>query len=388
MDLFEMAKELQPRLVEIRHYLHSHPELGHDLPMTRAFVCGELDRLGIPYELPECGGIIGYIGKKGGKRILLRADMDALPIKEQTGLSFESVNTGKMHACGHDTHMTMLLGAAELLKQREAELPGEVVLCFQEAEEIMDGALPMISSGALDPLPERAFAFHVFPSETLPTGTVSCTAGKYMTSIDEIRITVRGKSSHGSAPHNGNNPILAAMKIIQSFTDLIRYEVDAQSPSVLTICQIHSGTASNIIPDSCTFSGTLRMVDEEKRAYVKTRIQEIVSAAETAYRVRVELSTNGMPMVFNDPEFTRQAHDWIAEMPGAKVEPVGSRINMVSEDFAEFGMRVPSAMFEIASRSPEGKHFPGHNPCVLFDDQLLYQGSAAYAQVALRYLMS
>lgn len=388
MNRLEKAKELQPHLVEVRHYLHAHPELGHDLPITRAFVCAELDKMGVAYELPECGGIVGHIGKKGNKRILLRADMDALPIQEQTGLPFASQHEGKMHACGHDTHTAMLLGAAWLLQQQEDELSGEVVLCFQEAEETRGGALPMLTSGALDPIPDHAFAFHVFPSNTLPTGTISCTAGNYMTSIDEICVTVNGKSAHGSAPHTGTNPIMAAAAIIHAFTDLMRYEVDSQVPSVLTICQIQSGTACNIIPDSCTFSGTLRMMDEQKREYIKTRLQEIVAAAESSYRVQAAISIIGLPMVFNDPEFTRQAHDWIAEMPGIKVEPVGCRMNMVSEDFSEFSRRVPSAMFEIASRSPEGKHFPGHNPCVLFDDDLLYQGSAAFAQVAWRYLQS
>lgn len=388
MSYFEKAKQLQPHLVEMRHYLHAHPELGHDLPLTRAFVCAELDRLNIPYELPECGGIIGYVGKKGGKRILLRADMDALPILEQTGLPFASEHVGKMHACGHDTHTTMLLGAAALLKEQEQELPGQVVLCFQEAEELMGGAAAMLTSGALDPLPDHAFAFHVFPSETLPSGTISCTAGPYMSSIDEFDVVIQGKSSHGSQPHTGINPITAAVGIIQSITNLMRYEITSPEPAVLTVCKIESGTARNIIPESCTFGGTLRTVSEESRNYIKSRLEEILKGAEATYHVKAEFHSKGMSMLYNDPSFTHQAHDWLAEMPGALVQPVGSRINMVSEDFSEFALRAPSAMFEIASLSPKGKHFPGHNPCVLFDDEILYQGSAAYAQVATKYLQS
>lgn len=388
MSYLERAKTIQPHLVEIRHYLHAHPELGHDLPLTRALVYAELDRLNIPYDMPECGGIVGYIGKKGGKRILLRADMDALPILEQTGLPYASEHIGKMHACGHDTHTTMLLGAARLLKEQEQYLPGEVVLCFQEAEEQMGGAAVMLASGIFDPMPDHAFAFHVFPSETLPNGTISCTAGTYMSSIDEFTITIQGKASHGSQPHTGINPINAAAGIIQSITNMMRYEITSQEPAVLTICKIESGTACNIIPESCSLGGTLRTVNEESRSYIKARLEEILNGAKATYHVNAELHSKGMSMLYNDPAFTHQAHDWLSEMPGALVQPIGTRINMVSEDFSEFARRVPSAMFEIASLSPEGKHFPGHNPCVLFDDEILYQGSAAYAQVAAKYLQS
>lgn len=389
MDFSKMAKALQPLLCELRHGLHSIPEIGHDLPLTRAFVCKELDRLSIPYTLPECGGIVAHIGKSNGpKRILLRADMDALPLAEQTGLPFASKHANKMHACGHDTHMTMLLGAANILKQCEQEMDGEVVLCFQEAEEVMGGAASMIESGALSPLPERAFAFHIFPSDTLPTGTICCTAGNFMSSVDVIHVTVKGKSAHGSAPHSGINPILAAAALIQDFTNLMRYELEAIQPAVLTVCQINSGSAANIIPETCSFSGTLRMFNDKDRSYVKERLQQLVDAVELSYRVEAHISLEGVSMVYNDPAFTLAAHDWIAEMPAAKIQGVGNTLSMVSEDFCEFGKRVPAAMFQIISHSPEGKHCSLHNPCILFDDEVLHQGAAALSQVAWRYIHS
>lgn len=386
MSLLTEAKEFQEELIHIRRWFHAHPEVSHDLAETRGYVMKRLDELGIPYDYAENGGIIARLGKRTGKSILLRADMDALPIQEKTGLPFASEHPGKMHACGHDVHMTMLLGAAKLLKQHEADLKGEVILLFQEAEEVMGGALNAINSGLLDPMPDRAFSMHVFPSETEPSGTFCFSSGVFMSSSDQWKVTVHGKSSHGSAPQNGINAITAAAQMIQGFANIARYELDPQLPAVLTVCKIGGGDVNNIIPDTCSFEGTLRMVDEEKRAFMHTRMHQMVHSMEEAYRVSADLQIHGVPRVYNDPEFVREVHDWIADLDGEIVQDVGRKINMVSEDFSEFGLRIPSVMLEILSKSPEGKHFPGHNPCVIFDEEVLYRGSAAYAQVAIKYL--
>ncbi len=386
MTLLEESKALQPELVELRRFFHAHPELGNDLPVTEGRVAKELEALGIPYEHIEGGGFLARFGKKGGKTILLRADMDALPIQEETGLPFASVNPGQMHACGHDNHMTMLLGGAKLLKAHEAELKGEVMLCFQEAEERVGGAIYVVNSPKLDPKPDHCFSMHIFPSETKNTGDISCTEGGFMSSCNKVVFTVTGKSAHGSSPHTGINSIVASAKLIEELTDMMRYELDPQLPASLTICKIEGGEVSNIIPQRCTFEGTLRMFDDERREYILGRIKDIMKSVELAYRVKVDFYTEGTGLLYNDPAFTAQAREWLHDLLGDAVEPVGHKRNMVSEDFSEFSKLCPSCMFEVWSRSPEGKHYPGHNCRVLFDEDVLYRGAAAYAQVALQYL--
>lgn len=387
MRIIDEAKNIQQHLVDLRRWFHSHPEIGHDLTNTRARVLEELDALGISHEYVKNGGILGFLGKPGGKRILLRADMDALPMQEETGLPFASENPGKMHACGHDMHITMLLGAAHLLKAHEDELDGQVILCFQEAEEVMlGGAIDVVSSDLLKPFPDHTFAMHVFPEDCKESGTLVCTEGTFMTSCDVITVTVEGVACHGSTPHKGINPILVAMHLIQSFTDLMRYELDPQLPAVLTIGKISAGTAFNIIPSTCTFAGSLRMVSEERRAFVKRRLQQISSGTEEAFNVKIDLRFEGLDLVHNDPAFVHQVHGWLTDESGLLVENVGTHFKMVSEDFCEFCNKAPSAMFGIVSKSPEGQHYPLHNSHVIFDEDILYQGSTVFTKISLQYL--
>ena len=207
-----------------------------------------------------------------------------------------------------------------------------------------------------------------------------------MTSCDVVSVTIEGVACHGSTPHKGINPILVAMHLIQSFTDLMRYELDPQLPAVLTICKISAGIAFNIIPGTCSFSGTLRMVSEEKRAFIKSRLQHIVNGAEESFNVKIHLDFEGLDLVHNSPTFVHQVHDWLADEKGLLVENVGNHLKMVSEDFCEYGKLAPSAMFGIVSKSPEGRHYPLHNSHVIFDEDILCQGSAAFTKISLQYL--
>lgn len=386
--VLEQALALQPEWSEMRHYFHRNPELGLDLPVTTAKVREVLSSYGIPHENLGPAGIRARIGRDGGRRILFRGDMDALPIEEATGLPFASTNPGRMHACGHDLHTTMLLGAAKLLKLREEDLDGEVVLMFQPGEETADGAATMIRAGVLEPAPDRAVAIHVSASEEYPTGVAVLNASRVLASCDRFTVTVIGKGGHGSEPQNCRNPIYGALRIIESLTDLSRFETTPQSPLVLTVCRIEAGTAPNIIPETAIFAGTLRMVDEAARAIVKERMRTIVESVAAAHAMQGRLVFDeSIPMVANDPSFTREVHGWLSDgLDGMIVAPLGDYSAMGSDDFALISGSTPSCYLYILSHSPEGRHFTEHNPGVIHDDDAAAYGAAAFAQIALRYL--
>lgn len=317
----------------------------------------------------------------------MNGDMDALPILEKTELPFASQN-GAMHACGHDLHASMLLGAASMLKEHEADLTGQAVLMFQSGEETGDGASSMISSGVLDPAPDFAAAIHIAGNDMYPTGAISVNSGAVYASRDEIAITVRGKGGHGAEPHKAKNPIYCAMKIIEALTDLMRYEIDAETPSVLTICQIEGGSAANVIPETCRFCGTLRMTNEEKRAYVLKRIREVTAGVAAAYGVEAQAEIIGsIPMLVNDAAFAQMVQTWLeSNLEGALIAPLSSHFSMGSDDFALISSRIPSVYLYVLSLSPEGRHYPEHHEKVEFDDEAVPTGAAVYAEIAYRYL--
>lgn len=384
-NYFERARALGGWIAGQRRLFHENPELGFDLPQTTAHIMETLRELQIACSaLPE-GGILAELGSGGPPRVLLRADMDALPMTECSGEAFSSRIPGRMHACGHDAHMAMLLGAAALLKRREGELRGTVVLCFQPAEEIMQGAKTVLPR--LDPMPDFGFALHIFPTETEQDGSIACPQGAYMSSCDVFRVTVRGVSAHGSAPHAGNNPLYPAMEMALAFSRLTAQTLDSRETGVLSVCQFQGGSAHNVIPDCCVFRGTLRMMREPERRRMLSRMERIVTGIAAAHGVEGTLEfENSVPGLFNDEELAEKAQAWLRAAGGDCVGPLERRKNMVSEDFAEFGAHMPVVMFELLSRPPDGVFHPGHNPCVRFSDGALWRGAAAYAQVAENYL--
>jgi len=386
MNFLTEAFAQKDALISFRRMLHQNPEIGLKLPFTTDAVCAALTERGVSHRRVY-GGVIATIGKTGGKRILLRGDMDGLPILEKTELPFASQN-GAMHACGHDLHASMLLGAATLLKSHEQELTGEAVLMFQAGEETGDGAAAMIASGVLDPAPDFAAAIHIAGNDMYPTGAISVNSGAVYASRDEIAITVRGKGGHGAEPHKAKNPIYCATKIIDALTDLMRYEIDAETPSVLTICQIEGGTAANVIPETCRFCGTLRMTNEDRRAYVLSRIREAASGVAAAYGCEAQTQIIGsIPMLVNDAAFAQTVQTWLeGNLEGALIAPLSSHFSMGSDDFALISTRVPSIYMYILSLSPEGRHYPEHHERVEFDDESVPVGAAVYTQIAYQYL--
>lgn len=387
MNTLNEAKALSAWLSGVRRELHMRPEVGLDLPVTAALVMRELDAMGVSYKRILPSGIKAVIGK-GEKRILLRGDMDALPIKEETGLPYSSLNEGNMHACGHDMHTAMLLGAARLLKAHEDALEGEVVLMFQPGEEGYGGAPRMIEAGLLEPMPDCAVALHMAPMAGYPSGALVTMPGAILASSDTIEITVRGIGGHGAEPHLCKNPIAAAMRIVGALDDAVRFELPANVRCVFSVCEIHAGTAPNVIPETCVVRGTLRMMDEEKRAWLIKRFAQTAAAAARLYGTEAEfVASAGMPVTYNDAAFTEQVHGYLTnDLPGALVGPIADYSSMGSEDFSCIAQRVPSCYLYVVSQSPPDQDYAGHSPHVVFDDEALPHGAAAYAQIAMSYL--
>ena len=399
--ILQEARELDAEIIENRRFLHRHPETGFDTVETRAYVKKQLSDMG--YEPQECGKA-GFIvlagGQKPGKTFLLRADMDALPMTEESGVDFSSENPGKMHACGHDMHTAMLLAAARLLKAHEAEIEGTVKLMFQSAEEIFEGSKDMIDAGVLEnPHVDAALMVHVTAGLPMPSGTVIvCEGGISAPGADFFTIHIQGKGCHGSMPSNGIDPINVAAHIIIALQELHARELALADEAVLTFGSIHGGNANNVIPDTVVLDGSIRTYDEDVRALLKTRMTEISRSIASAFRATADVSFgSGCPCQVNDPQLADAAYSYAKELLGQKAlsaailnAPVNGKKppkTAGSEDFAYVSQAVPSIMLALAAGEPaQGYCYPQHNPKVTFDEASLAEGSASYAYIAMRWL--
>ena len=399
--LLQEAEALRAQILAERRWLHENAETGFDLNKTHAFVKQELADMG--YQPVDCGraGIIALAGgKKPGKVFLLRADMDALPIQEESGVEF-ACKSGNMHACGHDLHTAMLLGAARLLKAHEAEIPGTVKLMFQPAEEIFEGSHDMIEAGLLEnPKVDAALMIHVMAGMPFPAGTVIVSApGVSAPAADYFEIKVRGKGCHGSMPNTGIDPLTAAAHILIGLQELQARELAMDDRAVLTIGTMNAGTAANVIPDSVTMGGSIRTFDEETRAMLKKRMAEIAGGIAQAFRAEADVACgSGCPTLVNDRVLSACCETYVKELLGKGKAFSVAELNAMSgggsssksagsEDFAYVSQEVPSIMLALASGQPEkGYGYPQHHPMVKFDESVLAGGSAVYAYTALRWL--
>ena len=389
-ELLKESRTLEPQLQQWRRTIHRHPEVGFDLTQTKALVKTALTEMG--YEPKDCGraGVLALAGgKKPGRTILLRADMDALPIPEESGEEFRSEVPGKMHGCGHDMHTAMLLGAAKLLKAHEDELEGTVKLEFQPAEEIFQGSPDMLANGLLeDPHVDAAVMFHVLAGMPLPTGTVLVPGGGItMASCEQYHIVVRGKGGHGSTPENCIDPITAGVHVHLALQELISREVPAAKEVALTVGKFAGGQAANVIPDTCVLEGTLRGFDVELMEHLKTRIAEVVKGVATTYRTPATIETlSDVPPLVLDDDMTQASLGYVgAVLPKAAFLPLFHA--MASEDFALISSEIPSAYFTVgAAVTDTDEHFAQHHPKARFSDAELPLGAAAYAAVALGYI--
>ena len=395
-QILQEAKALQEEIKAHRLWLHTHAETGFDLTETKPYVKSTLTEMG--YTVQECGkaGLVTTVGKPGGKVLLLRADMDALPIAEEADVDFACKN-GRMHACGHDMHTAMLLGAAKILKAHESELDGMVKLMFQPAEEIFEGSKDMIASGVLEnPRPDAALMIHVAAGMPLPAGTVVVSApGVSAPAADYFTIRVHGKGCHGSAPQNGIDPLTAAAHILIALQEIHARELSASDEAVLTIGTFHAGEAGNVIPDTAAMGGTIRTYDEKTRAYLKERMTAIAQSIAEAFRASAEVSFgSGCPTLVNDKDLSEKVTGYLKGLLGASHAFTTAELNGGkpargggSEDIAYVSHEVPSLMLALAAGEPsKGYVYPQHHPKVKFDESVLSTGAAVFVDCALQYL--
>ncbi len=399
--ILQQSHSLIHTMTQLRHTLHSYAEVGFELPKTCALVKEHLAKLGI--SAAPCGqsGLTAILhGREPGKTFLLRADMDALPITEESGVSYAGTN-GSMHACGHDMHTAMLLGAAELLMTNRDRLKGSVKLMFQPAEERLEGAKSMIDAGVLDkPKVDAALMVHVLSGVPLKTGTVLVSApGINAPSADFFHIKLTGKGCHGSDPSAGIDPLLPAAQLLMSLSALTSKELGLSNDAVLTVGHLTGTSAANVIPEAVTLHGTLRTTNEETRTYLHRRIYHIAEGIALASRVKAKfVIDSSCPTLISDASLSEAAYRHLSEMLPKDLlyrtsDPAfsdGSKaIGRGSEDFSYVSHRVPSLMLALSAGAPSNEGgYPLHHPRVHFEDAALSYGAAAMAQVAMRWLES
>ncbi len=385
----ERANQLVPELVENRRHFHRHPEVRNELFETVKYVKAQLEGMGYQVqEICQCGLVVLAGGKKPGKCILIRGDMDALPMPEDTGLEFSSQNPGAMHACGHDLHMAMLLGAAKLLKEHEDEIEGTVKICFQPNEETFGGAKAMIEAGVLEnPHVDAAFAIHV--GSMADVGTLDYGKGLTMGSADGFSIHVKGKGCHGAAPNSGISPINIGVHIYLALQELLAREVNPAEQCTLTVGSMLFGDgATNVIPSEGVLNGTMRGFNAELINHLRQRVEEISVGTARVFGGDAEVEwLFSSPAMYCDPEFTDEVVRYAADVVGEdRMIPKKSRATG-SEDFAYFGEKVPSQIFWLgAGVDDKTKRISNHNPKVLFSEDALPYGAAVYTQCAIEWL--
>ena len=394
MHILEQAQSIQKELEEKRHYLHQHPEVGFELQKTREFVVNELKNMGYePQLVGKCGVVVTINGKDNKKCIMLRADMDALNMKEEAEIPFASLEEGRMHGCGHDLHTTMLLGAAKILKEYENKLDGTIKLVFQPAEEIFQGSLDMMENGVLEnPKVDAALMIHVIAGMPMPTGCfmVPTNGGIMMNTCEQYRIRVKGKGGHGSMPHNAIDPITTAAQIHLALQEINSRELRQDEYGVFTTGKFVAGSASNVIPDFACMEGTIRTADEDRSVNqkIKTRITEISKGIASAMRCEAEVEFSDFcPCMKIDDDFSKQVFTSMKDLFGQAIIPMQPSPGGGSEDFSFVSHKVPvTCMFLSAGSNKDGYTYGQHHPRVIYDESCLYLGSAAYAYVAIDYL--
>ncbi len=372
-----LAAQYKDEFISVRHHLHAHPELSYEEFETSKFIQQKLKEFGIPYEVMATTGVVGLIkGKNPESRIIaLRADMDALPIDEENQVEYASQNKGVMHACGHDVHTTCLLGAAKILNELKDEWEGTVKLIFQPGEEKNPGgASIMIKEGVLkNPSPTAIFGLHVHPG--LDLGKFSFRKGRVMASTDEIFITIKGKGGHAAAPHLTADIILIASHLIVSLQQIISRNNNPTSPSVLSICSIHGGSATNIIPSEVKLKGTLRAMDEKWRykahELIKKMTTELVASMGGESDVLIDI---GYPFVENDPKLTETAWQLAKDYWGvANVEE--TELRMGAEDFGYYAQIIPGCFYRLGVRNEShGIVHNVHTPKFNIDEAAISNG--------------
>ena len=387
MNYYERALALREETVAHRRYFHTNAEVGLIMPKAKAYVMEKLAEYGL--EPKECGhGVTATVGS-GGKCIMLRADMDALPMGEESGEPFACPTGTEAHACGHDFHAAMLLTAAKMLKENEDALEGTVKFMFQPAEETFEGAKNMIDNGILEnPKVDAALAYHV-TSGKMPIGIYMYNNNStMMASVDGFKIEVKGKGAHGAYPHNSIDPINIAVHVYLALEALIAREADPSKMCVMTVGKINAGTAPNIIPESATLEGTIRTNDKTNRELLVRRMQEVAAKTAEVYGGTVEITMpSGVAPLVCDPKMTTEIVGYMGSMgiPGAY--PYPGITASASEDFATIADAVPSVFMYISAGYLDDRGaYPAHNPKVQFNEDVCPVGASSYAHCATEWL--
>jgi hippurate hydrolase len=388
--LVAAARVLQPRTVSLRRAVHRHPEVGLALPATQAAIMRTLG--GLPLRITQGDGLSSVVavldGDRPGPTVLLRGDMDALPLAERTGLAYASERPDVMHACGHDTHVAMLASAARLLCDRRAALAGHVVFMFQPGEEGSGGAVRMLDEGLLtaaaSPV-EQAFALHITANSTC--GVVTCRPGPQMASSDTFTVVVTGRGGHGAMPHDALDPVPAAAAMVGALQTMITRRVPVTEPAVLTIGRITAGTTTNIIPGTAKLEGTVRTLAEPTRSLVHTELRRVCEHVGAAYGCQVAVTVRrGYPVLVNDDRVADRVLDLARAVLGPRhAEPMAAPM-MGAEDFSYVLSRVPGALAFIGANPPgvaPADAAPNHSDQVVFDESAMEYGVALHAAFAL-----
>lgn len=381
------AQELFSWTQALRREFHMYPELGFQEKRTARRVAEELQAMDLEVHtgIAETGVVAVLPGARPGPRVLLRADMDALPIQEANEIPYASKHPGVMHACGHDGHTAILLTVARLLHQRRDEMPGTVIVLFQPAEEGLGGAARMLEEGVLERFqPDMALALHLWNGE--PVGWVGIAPGPVMAAADEVTLRIRGRGGHGAMPHRTRDPITAAGHLLVALQSLLAREVDPLDSAVLSIGQIHGGTAFNVIPEEVVLRGTMRTFQEDTRAHLQQRVTELAQTLAAAFGCQAEITwSEATPAVVNHPQVTQAVEEALREAwPEARLVPERT---MGSEDMALFLQRVPGCYFFVGSANPErGLNYPHHHPRFDFDEAVLPRAAALMAAATWKLL--
>ena len=384
-----LADEIFPEILEIRRFIHQHPELSFHEFKTAEYICEVLGKENIPFRQGIAGtGILADIeGRGSGKIIGLRADMDALPIQEENTVDYRSVNDGKMHACGHDVHTACLIGAARILNELKHQFPGKVKLVFQPAEEKAPGGARLMLKENLfgEEKPDLMIAQHVYP--VMYTGRIGFRAGKYMASSDEIYIKVRGKGGHAAMPHQITDSVLIASHILVALQQIVSRHAQASTPTVLSIGKMVANGAVNVIPSEVSMEGTFRTMDEKWRKEAHSRMINMAQSIADSMGASCEFEiVEGYPVLYNDPGITAKSIDFARTYLGNDyVDDLD--IRMTAEDFAFFAQKYPSVLYRLGVRkSEQAQPFELHTPHFNIDEEAIKTGTGTLAWLALSHL--
>lgn len=390
MDIINEAMELKDEFIEYRRDFHKHPELGMEETRTSKIVADFLKSLGLEVKTEVANtGVVGLLrGEEEGPTMGLRADMDALPIKEQSGVSYSSIYEGKMHACGHDGHTAILMGAAKLLARHKDKIKGNVKFIFQPAEEGPGGARPMIEEGVLEnPKVSAMFGLHINTTSG-KAGQIEYGSGPRSAGTGTARIKIKGFGGHGAHPHKSIDAIMASAHVLTTLQTIISREIDPLEPVVITMGTINGGYRHNVIADEVSMTGTIRTLNEGLRKSMPARFDRIIKGVCESLRCEYELDYSlGVPSVMNNVEMTDLVKESAEHLLGKENAVNVEQPSMGGEDFCYFSQAVPSSFFRLSARSEEkGCTYPGHHPKYNFNEESIPYGIAMFVQIVINYL--